>query len=460
MKYRNIIKTTSIVLLMFVLTSCTKDWLDVKPDKSTSVPTTLTDFQGLLDDVNYLNRSSPNKGELASDGHSMSDVVWQARVKNDLTDAYIWSHTLSHNNVFDWTGSYQKVLNCNIILDGLNKIKPSSPIEMETWNNIKGQALFNRGLTFYELAQIFSPPYDVKTANTDLGIVLRLSSDIALPSKRSTLKQTYDQIFVDLEEAEKLLSEKPAFFTRASKASVYALLARIYLAIENYDLSLENSNKALSLNSALIDFNTLPLNRTFIGRESNSEIIYLLNLSLTTILNSTNCLIDKSLYDTYDINDLRRNLFYRVNSNATITFIGNYDSSTSSIFSGLTTAEMYLIRAESFARKNRLSEALLDLNTLLKKRWNKNVVYQNVTAANADEALVKILAERKKELVLRGLRWTDLRRLNRDARFVTTLTRTIAGNTYTLEPNSYKYTFPMPDDILQQTGMQQNLGWP
>ena len=77
-------------------------------------------------------------------------------------------------------------------------------------------------------------------------------------------------------------------------------------------------------------------------------------------------------------------------------------------------------------------------------------VFQNDTYANrtALTTLTQILTERRKELVHRGCRWTDLRRLNMDPRFATTLTRTLLGATYTLPPNDSRYTLQIPSYII------------
>jgi hypothetical protein len=122
---------------------------------------------------------------------------------------------------------------------------------------------------------------------------------------------------------------------------------------------------------------------------------------------------------------------------------------------------MYLIRAECLARGGDKTAAMNDLNTLLRARWAKDPItgaslYVDQTAIDADNALRIILNERRKELVLRATRWIDLRRLNQDPRFAITLTRNIAGQIYTLPPNDKKYVYPIPDNEIRLSGLQQN----
>ena len=54
------------------------------------------------------------------------------------------------------------------------------------------------------------------------------------------------------------------------------------------------------------------------------------------------------------------------------------------------------------------------------------------------------------------MRWEDLRRLNKEPRFATTLQRVSKGTTYTLAPNDPKYTFPIPDIEITLSGIPQN----
>jgi hypothetical protein len=101
------------------------------------------------------------------------------------------------------------------------------------------------------------------------------------------------------------------------------------------------------------------------------------------------------------------------------------------------------------------SAAMNDLNTLLMKRW-KTGTFIPYTAINATDALSKILTERRKELLMRGIRWSDLRRLNKEPQFAKTLIRVIGGQTYYLYPNDKRYVFPIPLQIIQMTGVPQN----
>ncbi|HEY0176252.1 MAG TPA: RagB/SusD family nutrient uptake outer membrane protein, partial [Pedobacter sp.] len=317
-------------------------------------------------------------------------------------------------------------------------------------------ALFHRGRNFYELSQVFAPPYLPSTAASELGIPLRLESDVNIPSKRSTLQQTYDQILADLKEAEGLLPNSALYITRPSKNATDALLARIYLSMEDYPNALLYADKSLKLSSALIDFNTIsptasPLLPVY---AANPEMLIHSSIGGT----NTAMFVDRDFYDSYAANDLRKTIYYTDNVTSVVMRATYFYTSS---WDGLANDEMYLIRAEAYARTGKPTEAMADLNTLLKNRYVNTVVnpYMNRTAASADDALVQILTERRKELNRRGLRWSDLRRLNHDDRFKTTITHVLGGKTYTLEPNSYKYTFPIPDDIIVASGIQQNKGW-
>src|SRR5690349_19707199 len=123
MKYSIIISATISCLL---LQACSKSWLDVKADDNLSVPQTLQDFQNLLDDVTQVNLYKSPLGEIASDGHYVTDNVFEQETKSVYTDAYIWENrqpNLANDGNNTWATEYKTVLYANVILDGLEKLK-------------------------------------------------------------------------------------------------------------------------------------------------------------------------------------------------------------------------------------------------------------------------------------------------------------------------------------------------
>jgi len=94
------------------------------------------------------------------------------------------------------------------------------------------------------------------------------------------------------------------------------------------------------------------------------------------------------------------------------------------------------------------------LNKLLITRW-KTGTFIPFTANNSQEALSTILKERRKELLMRDLRWQDIKRLNKEGANIS-IKRIIDSKTYELPPNSSKFALPLPAYIIKMTGMPQN----
>jgi len=455
-------KTYKIILVpvflfwgLFSLSSCQKEteWLDTKPNKALVVPTTLSDFQNLLNRESLFNINDNALGFLAVEDYYVTYAVWQTRATATERNAYIWAKDIYEGqSVTDWNTNYQQVYYCNTVLEGLEKMSPDIKASI-AWQQIKGTALFFRANAFYKLAITFAKPFDPASAASDMGIPLRLNSDPNDVQPRASLQNTYDRILQDLAQAVDLLPTTVPIVSRPSQMAAFALLARIYLSIEDYDKAFLYADKCLSVNSTLIDFNTLNPLSAYPFSLFNKEDIFHTRMTLYGIILNSLCQVDSNLYRSYQPNDLRSAMYFSNNA-ANISFKGSYESGLA-YYNGLATDEMFLIRAESNARKGNTAAALSDLNTLLQKRW-KTGTFIPFAAANAGDALAIILSERRKELVFRGLRWTDLRRLNRDTRFAVTLTRVLNGTTYTLLPNSTLYVYPIPDNELLSNPIPQN----
>lgn len=443
-----------LLVLMILFQSCGKDWLESKPDKSLVVAKSIADYQLLIDNSSLFNvNQSVGLGEIGAGDFYLSYPAWQILFNVQEKSAYVWASTenfYGEEQSLDWVNGYEKVLNANLILEGIEKIKPVAN-ELQSWNNIKGSALFFRAFTFFNLAQEYCVGYQSTSANVDLGLPLRLESDINLQIKRSSLKETYDRITADLLIAANLLSVKPRYKTRPSKEAVYALLARAYLAMENYQQAGIYADLALQIQAGLQDYSTLDHNESYPFEKFNSEVIFQ-SVFTYGIFSASRLIIDPDLYDLYSADDSRKKLFFTRGVNG-LTFKGSYNGDKN-LFGGLATDELYLIRAEVKARNGELEKALADLNHLRRKRWESN--YKDLLSRKSDDVLRYVLEERRRELVFRGIRWTDLRRLNRDPRFKVTLIRELNGVKYMLKPNDKRYVLPIDGEEIRLSGIAQN----
>lgn len=451
--------TNMIACMLFLQYSCSKSFLNQKPNLSQGIPTTLIDCQAMLDDYERMNGSYPDHGEAAADNYYMSDNTYNflADVNNTPENKYNYSWQPQGEHVSQWLRSYQVVYSTNLILSTLDKLDP----EQSNYQAVKGSALFFRAFAFYHLAQLFCKPYIAATAITDFGIPLRMTPDPYELSTRGTVKQVYDRITTDLNEAVSLLPKDVSVKSRPSKTAAYAMLARTYLAMQDYTNAGKMADECLKLQNNLIDYNTVggdPSSPSFI--RFNSEVIFQ-TLTVYGTLDQYTAAIHPDLYNSYTADDKRKSVFFMEEvdwmGNHNYRFRGNYDGTIGAIlFMGLATDEMYLIRAESHARAGNTALAMQDLNTLLAKRMAPPYVNRNATSAN--NALVQVLAERRKELIFRTIRWTDLRRLNQDSQFAITLRRDMNNIPYTpLQPNDLRYTFLIPTkEVIQLTDMKQN----
>ena len=65
-----------------------------------------------------------------------------------------------------------------------------------------------------------------------------------------------------------------------------------------------------------------------------------------------------------------------------------------------------------------------------------------------NEALAFVLKERRRELVMTGMRLFDLKRLNLEPEFAKTTVHTAGTETYTLEANANNWVMPIPPQII------------
>ncbi|WP_153846644.1 RagB/SusD family nutrient uptake outer membrane protein [Sphingobacterium paramultivorum] len=438
-------------VVVFSLSACQK-YLEVQSNYGLAVPSSLDDLQKLLDDSQIMNLKFPSFGEASADNYYLSQSAYDALIDYGQ-QTYIWQN--DHMNFGnDWSSSYNTVYNSNLVLD---RIKKSNRNEgnANQYDAIYASAKFYRASQYLALLWTYSKAY-TQESKTDMGIVLRNSPDFHEQSYRSSIAECYEKVITDLKESSLMLPEKTSHVMRPNKYAAYATLARAYLSMQVYDSAYYYVDLALKYNADLLDFNNLSevkMTASYPFTIFNKETLFYAELLVSINLTSSRALTDTLLYRSYESNDLRRSAYFKVAADGTTTFKGSYAGS-SKMFSGIAMDELYLMRAECNVRMGNVEAGMADLNHLLGYRYKAGTFIPYVIK-DKREALALILKERRKELLYRGLRWMDLKRLNAEGGEIS-ITRKLNGQLIALQPNSNAYALPLPEDIIRLTGMQQN----
>ena len=430
--------------------SCS-EFLEVKPDQSLVVPTTLEDVQSMLDNTNIFN-AQPVLPLIASEEVWITDAGFDA-LGNPIEQAtFTWQEDpFLGGFAGDWNSVYAQVFYSNVALDVLSKYEGE---RNQFYNTLQGSAYFLRAYAYLQLVDQFSQPFQKGADNSRiLGIVIKESPDVNEPIRRSSLLETYDQIFEDLNLAVSLLPDRAEPKTRPTKAIALGALSRAYLNTFRYPEAANAAKEALEIYSDRLDFNNINVNASRPFVRFDQETIFYSTLFSLSFLRSNEVFVDSTLMDLYDENDLRKKAFFDRASNGQFIYTGKISGDTRN-FGGLSVGELYLNAAEGYSRMGEDGEALKFLNELLALRYDSEF-WEPIASLNSSELLERILQERRKELFGRGLRWMDLRRLNQEGAGIT-LVREVKGQRYELVPNSLRYTFPIPMDEITRSGIEQN----
>ncbi|ATL47721.1 hypothetical protein COR50_11390 [Chitinophaga caeni] len=434
-------KNIQMILLAICLYSIScSDYLNEKPDKSTTTINSTKDLQSILDNLTLSYDALLTAG---SDEYYLTKSTYDSRSQLDR-NIYTWE--ANTDNIEAWAKIYSYVYRANIVITEIKRFK-----QEKEYDYLMGQGLFLRAFAFYIGSQLYCTPYS-KNASNELGLPLRVLPDVEVSFARSTLKETYDRMISDLKTSEQLLLNSEFALNRGNHKSVLGLLARIYLSMRDYENALKYSSLYLKESRTLLDYNSINETSNPAFQIENPETTF---YTLVDGFPATSFIVDTSLYDLYNDNDLRKVIFYYNGTNGEIKYKGSYNGRSGyTTFYGITTSEILLIHAESAIRMGEQETALDDLNYLLSNRY-KHGTFTKITEDDRSKLLKIALMERRKELAFRGLRWSDVRRLNLEGQNIS-LSRLIGNEVFTLPPNDLRWTWLIPSEAIILNKWEQN----
>lgn len=466
MKTKSYIHRLSIMLILVMfslLTSC-QDWLELEePDNKlvsskvfASDETAQSAMQGIY---NQLYRASFSEGWLGSvtvlSGLSSDNV--ELINTNALDLLQFEQHVIHPENTFNrnlWSSAYNIIYMVNSLLEGLEKSTEVSP---ELSQRLEGEATFIRAFTYFYLRNLFG----------EVPLVLNTNYEANASIEASSILEIDEHILADLETSLSLLAAvgNPAERTQINEFTAKALLARIHLYLENWELAEAYSTEVIAQSGNY----SLPtdMNEVFLANSqeaiwqispigagtgltnTNEGSVFLINAFLPSL---SYLKISENLVSSLAPEDKRRIHWVGYNEDLAIYYAHKYKIQNSTgepveYSMVMRLAEQYLIRAEARANQNNLQGAITDLDTI-KARAGIVLISETNPGIDQQALLKEILRERRKELFAEwGHRWLDLIRLEKAEKIFSPI-------------NTTDLFYPIPsEELLRNPFLNQNPGY-
>lgn len=374
------------------------------------------------------------------------------------------------------SGVWEIINKSNIVIEGVDGVpQPDGSLDEAENTVLKGEAYFLRALAYHDLMRVYGYAPGNEVSGFNLGVPLRLEAittlgqaEVELP--RATNIEVYNQIEADLQQAINFLpaaaetSEAPY---RATKAAAHALLARVYLYWSRWNDAAMQAQAALDATDAVLvsaenyeeSFTSSPNPESILEMEIISADwsgVDGVNNSLSSLTSREDpagqfaVKASNELIAAFEEDDVRADLWVDREEN------NNFDSKKWAGEKGdfleniplIRYSEVLLILAEAQARSGNASAALNNINNL---RANRGLEAANVSG-NALTDL--ILDERRKELVLEGHRFFDLKRLGLN------IPKPSSAAEPLVAANDFRLLAPLPNSqLLLNDLLEQNPGY-
>lgn len=475
------------LVLVGVMSSCDKDFLETKPTSQTSTADAFSTTTNAWAAVNGIHRYMYSQifGQQSQGGQSgnmlYNDIYGEDQVFPNVSNTWLLNQYrwLSHANPSDYSnlyhyGFYYAIIgNANMIIANID----GATGEQREKDAIKAQALTYRAWSYFSLVQLYGKRYVAGQANSDLGVSLILEPTTEA-APRNTVAEVYAQVDSDINEAISLFTSSN--YTRPNKSNfnvnvAKGIKARVALTKQDWATAAQMAREArsgyplMSRAEYVTGFNNYGNGEwlwasRIITAETNFFYSFFAYMSMnfnSTAIRATPKTIFSVLYDKISDTDIRKTLFDPTGTAINVPttayakvpyqhkkFLVVDPANSVGDIPYMRAAELYLIEAEALAAQNRDSDAATVLHEMVVTRDPAYVKSTNTGAALLEE----IRVQRRIELWGEGFRFYDLKRTdskldrrggNHNAGFTSGLME--------VEPGDKRWQLPIPQAEIERT---------
>lgn len=506
---KSIYKLTAVAALTLGMSACGNNWLDVEPSDG-------IDADGALAKTSDLDAARTGMYAALKGNSNMADYYGQQMfVYGDVHagDDYQYNniggsnrgsfyYLMQYNSASEfgsgnvpWQSPYVLIGRANRIIEAVDGGGISDAADnTATLNQYKAEALTLRALAHFDLVRIYGKPY-TEDQGTSLGVPLVTTSlESSAKPARSTVKEVYDQVLKDLNEAisSNTLPETsdPGYLT---VWGAKAILSRVYLNMGDYANALSTAEDIIKNSGHKLWTRAEYVDAWGPTQVNENEFLFRLNCTNSDDANDLNGIGNLEQIDGYaemvatksfvdrlssDPNDVRNNVFVEASTSkqrsdkeketygSNKVYLNklrgiNGNSRIVPVIPIIRLSEVYLTAAESAFRTGDKAKAAEYLNYLVENRTT--TASKLVTAANV--TLDRILMERRTELIGEGQRYFDALRCNETITRYTDNTdkgwhATLSAEARSFNRDDFRAIAAIPQaEINANPNIQQNEGY-
>jgi starch-binding outer membrane protein, SusD/RagB family len=468
--------------------SCS-DFLDENPDRRVTLDN-LEKAEQLL--VNAYSVASPNFSDWMTDDVQFTQGT-NIRLNHEQT--YEWSDVTTGPDELDtpdfyWFQSYSAIAHSNEVLAVLDDIEVKNAQEQTKKNAIESEALLTRAYAHFMLVNFFGQHYS-PSAGKGVPYIKTPETTFLAQYERKSVRKVYDDVEDDLIRGLELLDDR--FFNNSGKYhfnrnAALAFASRFYLFKGDYLRCLQYSDQLLGSNPGafirdltaqnfqLAGSSVTEYPRLYSSPDQASNLLLIRKISLVQRTDFAygpdqdfyRSLFSASLFP--GLTDERENpafvkglngvypvryqsLFERSSLNSNVGF-------PYYIHIAFTGEEVVLNRAEANAWQGNYANSIVDLQALSEKRFSGGVPtitlqeLRNFYGSNDDLNNILsyiIFLERRKEFIMQGMRWFDIKRFQ-----LSVVHADETGFTFSLNATDDRKALQIPQSAIDVGGLEPN----
>lgn len=468
-------KTTYLLYALFssmlLLTSC-NDFLDESP-RGNAIAETTDDYEKMFNESQGFNL------QLAEQYYALwksDDLIFTDDCYNTISMASNFPTSVEaaieyqdkvyrdDENTPEWEKISKQIYTFNVIANGVT----SADGDATEKKQLLAEARVCRAYMHFLLAQWYAMPYNEATAATEKAIPIVTKADTqTMEYERATVKELYEWIVAEMEDACPDLKERSEHRMRCYKPTGYALLGKVYFNMGKYDKALGTLQKAYDALQG--DANVYLTDHRAQHASYGYQEIPMMSLSayvpypykdnevlfcrcamamhqyypLYYMMKPTDYL-KPEIYNLFGDNDLRRNMINTKDVNGKDLPYPTATIKGAMINLGCTLPEVYLMLAECESRVGSQDKARSIVKSFRATRMKEG--YEDVPAyvATKDDLIKFCVEEETREFAGTGYRYYNVRRLWNDSLFQDwkPITHSVGDKTYTMNEAQLKIQFP------------------